>query len=224
MQQIPENSSWLSRMQREVWRISGILIIFFSISTNGSFSITIPFIRRFQESKTPTQTNNKPFPEHIFVKKPRGLYWCETLCPVWSMRLYVQLVQRHGETLSKWSKLMNSLKRQSQSPNVKSWNCWIESHHKIIHGPPIPRFLEFFMVNNLVFRWPNPLFFMVLGALGCLTLWLKQSSWRSTISDCWTTDHLCFPFAFFKISSARLIWSAPGENVYLRNAWMQRLG
>ena len=31
---------------------------------------------------------------------------------------------------------------------------------------PKPRFLEVFMVNNLVFRWPKPLFFMVLGAHG----------------------------------------------------------
>ena len=29
------------------------------------------------------------------------------------------------------------------------------------HGPPNPTFLEVFMVNNLVFRWPKPLFFMV---------------------------------------------------------------
>ena len=37
----------------------------------------------------------------------------------------------------------------------------------VCHGPPKPTFLEgFFMVNNLVFRWPRPLFFMVLGAHG----------------------------------------------------------
>ena len=35
-----------------------------------------------------------------------------------------------------------------------------------IYGPPKPTFLEFFIVNNLVFRWPKPLFFMVLGAHG----------------------------------------------------------
>ena len=35
-------------------------------------------------------------------------------------------------------------------------------------GPPKPTFLEVFMVNNLVFRWPKPLFFMVLGAQGTL--------------------------------------------------------
>ena len=34
------------------------------------------------------------------------------------------------------------------------------------HGPPKPTFLEVFMVNNLVFRWPKPVFFMVLGAHG----------------------------------------------------------
>ena len=34
------------------------------------------------------------------------------------------------------------------------------------HGPPKPRFLEVYMVNNLVFRWPKPVFFMVLGAHG----------------------------------------------------------
>ena len=32
------------------------------------------------------------------------------------------------------------------------------------HGPPNPTFLEVFIVNSLVFRWPKPLFFMVLGA------------------------------------------------------------
>ena len=33
-------------------------------------------------------------------------------------------------------------------------------------GPPKPRFLEVFMVNNLVFTWSIHLFFMVLGADG----------------------------------------------------------
>ena len=36
----------------------------------------------------------------------------------------------------------------------------------IYHGPPKPTFLEVFMVNNQVFRWPKPFFFMVLGAHG----------------------------------------------------------
>ena len=35
----------------------------------------------------------------------------------------------------------------------------------IYHGPPKPAFLEVFMVNNLVFRWPKPLFFMVWGPM-----------------------------------------------------------
>ena len=34
------------------------------------------------------------------------------------------------------------------------------------HGPPKPTFLEVFMVNNLVFRWPKPLVFTVLVAYG----------------------------------------------------------
>ena len=34
------------------------------------------------------------------------------------------------------------------------------------HGPPTPTFLEAFMINKLVFRWPKPVFFMVLGAHG----------------------------------------------------------
>ena len=36
----------------------------------------------------------------------------------------------------------------------------------LYHGPPKPKFLEVFIVNNLVFRWPKLLFFMVLGAHG----------------------------------------------------------
>ena len=36
----------------------------------------------------------------------------------------------------------------------------------IYHGPPKPTFLEGVMENNLVFRWPKPLSFMVLGAHG----------------------------------------------------------
>ena len=41
-----------------------------------------------------------------------------------------------------------------------------ESGHDIYHGPPKPTCLEVFVVNNLVFRRPKPLFFMVLGAHG----------------------------------------------------------
>ena len=36
----------------------------------------------------------------------------------------------------------------------------------IYHGPPKPTCLEVLMVNNLVFRWPKPLLFMVLWAQG----------------------------------------------------------
>ena len=35
---------------------------------------------------------------------------------------------------------------------------------------PKPTCLEVSMVNNLVFRWPKPLFFMVLGAYGINTI------------------------------------------------------
>ena len=38
---------------------------------------------------------------------------------------------------------------------------------KTYHGPPKPTFLEVSLVNNnQIFRWPRPLFFMVLGAHG----------------------------------------------------------
>ena len=42
------------------------------------------------------------------------------------------------------------------------------------HGPPT--YLDVFMVNNMVFMWPKPLFFMVLGARGsyCLPLRLTE--------------------------------------------------
>ena len=33
----------------------------------------------------------------------------------------------------------------------------------IYHGPPNPTFLEVFMVNNLVFRWPKPVCFHGFG-------------------------------------------------------------
>ena len=41
------------------------------------------------------------------------------------------------------------------------------------------------MVNNLVFRWPKPLFFMVLGAHGSGDITKKNS-------DVWKT--VAFPF------------------------------
>ena len=46
---------------------------------------------------------------------------------------------------------------------------------KAYHGPPKPTFLEVFMVHSLVFRWPKPLFFMVLGAHGRFILADKSS-------------------------------------------------
>ena len=35
----------------------------------------------------------------------------------------------------------------------------------VYHGPPKPTCLEVFMVNNMVFRWQKPLFFMVKRGL-----------------------------------------------------------
>ena len=43
-------------------------------------------------------------------------------------------------------------------------------HICIYNEPSKPTFLEVLMVNNMVFRWPKPLFFMVLGAHGIYIL------------------------------------------------------
>ena len=42
----------------------------------------------------------------------------------------------------------------------------------IYHGPSKPTCLEVFMVNNLVFKWPKPLFFMVLVAHGIYIIYI----------------------------------------------------
>ncbi len=44
----------------------------------------------------------------------------------------------------------------------------VEEPRHTYHGLPKPTFLEVFMVNSLVFRWPKPIFFMVWGAHGSL--------------------------------------------------------
>ena len=55
----------------------------------------------------------------------------------------------------------------------------------IYHGPPKPTFLEVFMVNNLVFRWPKPLFFMVLGAHGIykINLNITLLEWKKNLPN-----------------------------------------
>ena len=60
-----------------------------------------------------------------------------------------------------------------------SWQVDIEGGGSMInyHGPPKPIFLEVFMVNNLVFRWPKPLFFMVLGAHGSWCYGRELRNW-----------------------------------------------
>ena len=48
--------------------------------------------------------------------------------------------------------------------------CFLGGGNQVVYrGPPKPTFLEVFMVNHLVFRWPKPLFFMGLGAHGSYT-------------------------------------------------------
>ena len=72
--------------------------------------------------------------------------------------------------------------RNVRKVNKKSWifrfttiekSCgmtwWEIRRIYIYHAPPKPTCLEVCMVNNLVFRWPKPSFFMVLGAHGKLT-------------------------------------------------------
>ena len=51
------------------------------------------------------------------------------------------------------------------------------------HGPPKPTFFEVFMVNHLVFRWPKPLFFMVLGAHGKDAMTRSKSPPRTPKQD-----------------------------------------
>ena len=49
--------------------------------------------------------------------------------------------------------------------------CFIRMHN-LYHGPPKPIFLEVFMVNNMVFRWRKPVFFMVfLGGSWYIYIW-----------------------------------------------------
>ena len=47
----------------------------------------------------------------------------------------------------------------------RSNGCFVGNSNHIPWAPK-PTFLEVFMVTNLVFSWPKPLFFMVLGAHG----------------------------------------------------------
>ena len=57
------------------------------------------------------------------------------------------------------------LKQVLQVSNLRP-SCRRSFFGFIYHGPPTPTCLEVLMVNNLVFRWPKPLFFIVLGAHG----------------------------------------------------------
>ena len=62
----------------------------------------------------------------------------------------------------------------------------------IYQGPPKPACLEVFMINKLVFRWPKPVFFMVLGPHGIYSCVIIASS---NISDHLEVISICvFPF------------------------------
>ncbi len=50
--------------------------------------------------------------------------------------------------------------------HTKRSSCKSLSHCIYPHCDPKPTCLEVFIVNSLVFKWPQPLFFMVLGAHG----------------------------------------------------------
>ena len=66
------------------------------------------------------------------------------------------------------------------------------------YGPPKPTFWDVFMVNNLVFRWPTPLFLMFfLGSKG--SQWLNQPIW--------------------KICSSNWIRTTPGRGENANNFW-----
>ena len=78
------------------------------------------------------------------------------------------------------------------------------------HGPPKPTFLEVFMVNYLVFRWPKgpkPLFFMVLGGswlfvhVGSLQFRSKAQGLMGSVADAKNSIQKAIPVNF---SSAKL--------------------
>ena len=49
---------------------------------------------------------------------------------------------------------------------------WGETLALIYHGPPKPRFLEVFVVNHLIFRWPKPIVFHGFGGS-----WYLEPNW-----------------------------------------------
>ena len=73
-----------------------------------------------------------------------------------------QARQNAAQHLSKPQPQNNPSAMPQMNDDLKEENGVVISYH----GPPKPACLEIFWVNNLVFRWPKPLFFMVLGAHG----------------------------------------------------------
>ena len=86
-----------------------------------------------------------------------------------------------GHHLSFWQILDANLPTKHRTIETK-----MQHNVKYVnHGPPKPTFLEAFMVNNLVFRWPKPLFFMVLGAHGIYTWNSKANQFLKWLAINW---------------------------------------
>ena len=82
--------------------------------------------------------------------KPHGHRICEHLCTRYRAPRYRYRIGRMRE--------FDQKKR-----NTSKFQAWYANRFMnrlyINHGPPKPTCLEVFMINNLVFRWPKPLFF-----------------------------------------------------------------
>ena len=81
-----------------------------------------------------------------------------------NMCIYIYAVSPFGPNFAHWSGILATCgsSLQDQPLCLVGWTSRVYTYHE----PPKPTFLEVSMVNNLVFRWPKPLFFMVLGAHG----------------------------------------------------------
>ena len=66
------------------------------------------------------------------------------------------------------------------------------------------------MVNNLVFRWPKPLFFMVLGAHGTFTIKIYQILGKYTIH---CVFGVCLVLGYCLFSECQ----APSEFLFLKS-------
>ena len=135
---------------------------------------------------------NPHIPKFRLIKLSMWLAHCSIFCLVALELLWKRVFSANRSTREQLFQQEWALERQGGGLNLfqKSWNTnkinfaretnliWFfpsycvyiiriqYSFIYIYHGPPKPTCLEVFMVNNFVFRWPKPLFFMVLGAHG----------------------------------------------------------